>query len=103
MQMKNLSKVFITLLLLVRLVAGDVAGVAPLIIAVVTGHDLLIPGLLPHHHLLHTRPTSVHLSLGSNLISLYFNIWNFRVVSDRLATNDFYEKQPCDTGQYHCG
>ena len=56
----DLAEPLLTLLLLVRLVAGDVAGVTPLIVAVVTGHQLIILRLLLHHHLLHTLLLRAH-------------------------------------------
>ena len=47
----NLLEVLLALLLLVGLEGGDVAGVAPLVVAVVAGDDLVKLSLLRHHDL----------------------------------------------------
>ena len=54
----------------VRLEAGDIAGVASLIVAVVTGHHLIILGLLLHHHLPDTLLARhiINLSISGNLV-----------------------------------
>ena len=51
-----LLKVFITLLLLLRLIVGRVGGVAPSVIAVVALDDIIILCLLDHLHLVDTPP-----------------------------------------------
>ena len=51
-----LLELLLTLLLLVRLVDGDVGGVAPVVVVVEAGHDLVVLRLLPHHHLVDTSP-----------------------------------------------
>ena len=47
----NLPEILLALLLLLGLVGGDVAGVAPLVVAVVARDDLLVLGDFIHHNL----------------------------------------------------
>ena len=47
----NLPEILLALLLLLGLVGGDVAGVAPLVVAVVARDDLLVLGDFIHHDL----------------------------------------------------
>jgi len=49
-----LSEVLLTLLLLLGLVVGDIGGVAPLVIRVVTLHNIIILSLLHHLNLVNT-------------------------------------------------
>ena len=57
MFLQHLPEVLIALLLLLRLVVGDVGGVAPPVIGVVTLHNVVVLGLLDHLHLVNTPLT----------------------------------------------
>ena len=46
-----LSEVLLTLLLLLRLKGGDITGVTSLVIAMVTGDNIIIHCLIDHNHL----------------------------------------------------
>merc|ERR1719278_2500746 len=46
-----LPEVLVTVLLLLRLVVGDVSGVAPPVVGVITLDNLVVLGLLDHLHL----------------------------------------------------
>merc|ERR1711892_1269130 len=65
---KRSSAVLLTLLLLLRLVVGDIGGVAPFVIGVVTLDHVVILSLLDHFDLVDTllavvpRPGSSHIS-----------------------------------------
>merc|ERR1712066_296101 len=53
----TLPEVLLALLLLLGLVVGDVGGVAPLVVAVVALHHVVVLGLLHHLHLVDTSLT----------------------------------------------
>ena len=53
----RLPEVLLALLLLLGLVVGDVGGVAPLVVAVVALHHVVVLGLLHHLHLVDTPLT----------------------------------------------
>ena len=68
----DLPELLIAVLVLVGFIHSDIAGVAPLLVAVVAGHHLIVPGLLHHHHLLVTNAaTAIRLALHSQLIDGY--------------------------------
>ena len=60
-----LPEVLLTLLLLLGLVVGHIGGVAPLVIAVVTLHHIIILGLFHHLHLVNATLT-ISTSLSSS-------------------------------------
>merc|ERR1719192_1974189 len=63
----SLPEVLITLLLLLRLVVGDVGGVAPLVVAVVALHHVVVLGLLDHLHLV-DAPLAVVTGAGAGYV-----------------------------------
>ncbi len=60
-----LPEVLFAFLLLLRLIVGHIGGVAPLVIAVVTLHNIIVLSLLNHLNLVNT-PLSISTSLGSS-------------------------------------
>merc|ERR1712130_666763 len=63
-----LSKVLVTVLLLLRPVVGDVGGVASLVVAVVALDNLVILSLLDHLNFINTSLAIISRSSSSNFI-----------------------------------
>merc|ERR1711863_143305 len=69
-----LPEVLLALLLLLGLVVGDVGGVAPLVVAVVALHHVVVLGLLHHLHLVDTPLTVRPGGGGGNSGKAHINI-----------------------------
>merc|ERR1712128_159916 len=80
----GLPVILLTVLLLLGLIVCDVSSVAPLVIGVITLHNIVILSLLNHLNLVNTF-------LASSCYSSEANIWSFRSLT--ISTNwDFIER-----------